>query len=1321
MPSNPKSVDDMLDTTVDGRYRIISHLGTGGMGVVYRAWDDRQGIPVVVKIPKKVLLEDPKFAERFNREVRLLHGLKHPHVVPIFDVGQYDGVPFVVLRFLPGGSLSNRRLRDESGTVRANPPGMLHLWLPGIANALDYIHSQGVVHRDVKPANIFFDAFWTAYLGDFGIAKVVEESDVFDKEHTLTATHMGIGTQEYMAPEQFMPKAVVDGRSDQYALAVVVYEMLAAKRPFTGATTNLIVEVLTHRAPPLTSQRRDLPVSLASAVHRSLAKSPAERFPTCREFVADALRDVPPMEDEPGVARLLCPNCSNLLRLPLEAAGQKGKCPKCRTEMKVAQDLGSLWLLEEARRQRRFSEKALQSKEESVSFDLPEGSDHEVLEVFRPLSNSTLIDKPQYRRPQLVFLQIVISGLAVAIIVFAAAWYSLRSGFDEPSTQMVDGEAIYSLAVEKCFILGNWRDGLPLMAASGPPECRYVAKIEISLRRQRSFSRQDVVDLAKLWWEIAAKAYLVGSPTAENSIRKHVLEVLGLGGVTADDPALQRWLGQDGEFARFYEFHAQPDSASEITDKALLQQMNSGTAARPPRLGVNDKGKEETVDYALKWFLSHQAADGSWGFDLKGSPGCNGQCPGGGTYPDRGGATAMAVLAFLGRGYTHKEGPYKEAIRSGIQYLAGLAESGDGAIYREGSHPLFVQGFATLALTECYSQTSDGELAVPAQMALNCIVKMQDANTGGWSFGPRHESDTVATTLQLMAIRSGLADDLQVDPQAIEKAVGFLDGMFATYSAAPRSPGLEDGQGRQAVAALLGYMCVGLNRNHSVFQDGVDSLLEAGPSGDMFHNYYTTQVMHHLGDRGDVERWTSWIKRTKKKLLEEKCADGHETGSWRQSDEGDEIIDGGRLYSTALATMTLEVYYRHLPIYRSDVFELPLWFEPNLQEPQSPKQPTGELGELVERENAPETSPASVQQADQSAKRRKPGSVDSLLGRRARASEIAAASGGGGDTEQAVDRSLKWILQHQMPDGGWSFDMKECPSCGGKCSGSGVSRAKDRTGATALALLPFLGRGYTHREGPHKVQIKRGITFLAQRAVAGKGRAYDGNGNLYSQGLAGIALSECYAMSQDNRLAAPAQLALNFIMQSQDPVGGGWRYDPRQPGDTSASGWQIMALKAGHTAALQVNLLTVKKAVDFLNSVESENGARYGYTDASTPTAGRTAVGLLCRMYLGWKKDNPALQNGVNFLAKRGPTDDLYYDYYATQIMHHMKGEVWISWNKRMKEVLLKAQSTKDHEAGSWHEGFEKGHAAEAAGRLYSTSLATMILEVYYRHLPLDH
>jgi hypothetical protein len=335
---------------------------------------------------------------------------------------------------------------------------------------------------------------------------------------------------------------------------------------------------------------------------------------------------------------------------------------------------------------------------------------------------------------------------------------------------------------------------------------------------------------------------------------------------------------------------------------------------------------------------------------------------------------------------------------------------------------------------------------------------------------------------------------------------------------------------------------------------------------------------------------------------------------------------------------------------------------------------------------------------------------------RKNARKLAMKEGGGEDTEEAVDRALRWIAEHQMPDGGWSFELTKCPSCQGKCSHGGEGgHSKDRCGATALALLPFLGKGYTHREGPYKPQIERGISFLAALALKGKGYAGGaGGGNMYSQGLAGIALSECYAMSQDGRLAAPTQAALNFIMTAQDPVGGGWRYGPKQPGDTSAVGWQIMALKSGNMAYLQVNPLTIKKAVEFLDSVQEDDGAYYGYTTPAKK-ASTSAVGLLCRMYLGWKKDHPALQRGVEFLAKTGPTKDLYYNYYATQIMHHMEGDMWIAWNDKMKGMLLKLQSNKDHEAGSWADGFG-GHGP---GRLYHTTLATMILEVYYRHLPI--
>jgi hypothetical protein len=366
-----------------------------------------------------------------------------------------------------------------------------------------------------------------------------------------------------------------------------------------------------------------------------------------------------------------------------------------------------------------------------------------------------------------------------------------------------------------------------------------------------------------------------------------------------------------------------------------------------------------------------------------------------------------------------------------------------------------------------------------------------------------------------------------------------------------------------------------------------------------------------------------------------------------------------------------------------------------------------------------ETAPASDMMASIGAVG---GKGSGLGGRKAgKTGQIAAASGGGKDTETAVDNALKWLIQHQLPDGGWSFDLTKCPSCQGACSHSATDAGigGERCGATSMALLPFLGRGYTHREGPYKQQLNAGLAFLAQMAVKGQGKAYGRGGNMYSQGLAGIVLSEAYAMTQDNQLAMPAQLTLNYIMNAQDPVGGGWRYTPKQPGDTSAVGWQIMALKSGHMAFLQVNPLTIKKAIGFLDSVQEDEGAFYGYDQPAKNNVSTTAVGLLCRMYLGWKKDHPALQRGVAALAKRGPISHLYFDYYATQVMHHMEGDMWIAWNDKMKGMLLKTQSKTGHEAGSWWEGVEQDHGAKVAGRLYCTSLATLILEVYYRHMPI--
>jgi hypothetical protein len=267
-------------------------------------------------------------------------------------------------------------------------------------------------------------------------------------------------------------------------------------------------------------------------------------------------------------------------------------------------------------------------------------------------------------------------------------------------------------------------------------------------------------------------------------------------------------------------------------------------------------------------------------------------------------------------------------------------------------------------------------------------------------------------------------------------------------------------------------------------------------------------------------------------------------------------------------------------------------------------------------------------------------------------------------------------------------------------------------------LFPFLGAGQTHLVGKYRDTVARGLRWLVENQEAdGDLRAgASGNSGMYAHGQATIVLCEAYAMTHDKGLHEPAQAAINYIAYAQDPVGGGWRYEERQKGDTSVVGWQIMALKSGHMAYLRVPPVTVQKAVQFLDAVQANSGANYGYTGPGEGLA-TTAIGLLCRMHLGWKKDNPSLERGVQWLSNRGPSQgNMYYNYYATQVMRHWGRGPWRKWNAVMQKRLIDTQAKTGHEAGSWH--FKHGHANQG-GRLYNTAMAAMTLEVEYRVLPI--
>lgn len=335
---------------------------------------------------------------------------------------------------------------------------------------------------------------------------------------------------------------------------------------------------------------------------------------------------------------------------------------------------------------------------------------------------------------------------------------------------------------------------------------------------------------------------------------------------------------------------------------------------------------------------------------------------------------------------------------------------------------------------------------------------------------------------------------------------------------------------------------------------------------------------------------------------------------------------------------------------------------------------------------------------------------------------MVKAGGGNDASEAAVAAALKWFAQHQNEDGSWNFDHRVGP-CQGRCGDPGA-KSKATLAATGMALLPFLGAGQTPKQGQYKQQVAAGLYYLGsnmEMTPHGGDMTEHGEGAMYGHGIASIALCEAYAMTHDKQLQAPAQAALNFIMYAQDPVGGGWRYSPRQAGDTSVVGWQVMALKSGHLGFLTVKPETVKGAIKFLNAVQADGGSQYGY---DRPGAGpaTTAVGLLCRMYLGWEHDKPELERGVLRLAKQGPTlGNMYFSYYATQVLHQFDGPdgpMWKEWNTKMRDSLVASQAKKGHEAGSWF--FKPGdHGSDAGGRLYCTSMATMTLEIYYRYMPI--
>jgi tRNA A-37 threonylcarbamoyl transferase component Bud32 len=259
-----------------GRYRLEAPLGYGGMAEVYRATDTKLVRTVAVKVILATHAAEEHFVERFLREARMVASLEHPNILPVYDFGEENGVPFLVMPYLPGGSL---RERLKAGPA---PLAVAAAWIAQLAGALDAAHAAGVLHRDVKPANVLLGKDDRLFLADFGIAKVLEN------QTGLTATGVMVGTPVYMAPEQAQGHPA-SRATDRYALAVVAYEILAGRPPFEGESALSLMHQHVSAPPPVLSTRvGGLPAGLDAVLSQALAKDPAARPPTCRAL-ADAV------------------------------------------------------------------------------------------------------------------------------------------------------------------------------------------------------------------------------------------------------------------------------------------------------------------------------------------------------------------------------------------------------------------------------------------------------------------------------------------------------------------------------------------------------------------------------------------------------------------------------------------------------------------------------------------------------------------------------------------------------------------------------------------------------------------------------------------------------------------------------------------------------------------------------------------------------------------------------------------------------------------------------------------------------------------------
>ena len=321
-----------------------------------------------------------------------------------------------------------------------------------------------------------------------------------------------------------------------------------------------------------------------------------------------------------------------------------------------------------------------------------------------------------------------------------------------------------------------------------------------------------------------------------------------------------------------------------------------------------------------------------------------------------------------------------------------------------------------------------------------------------------------------------------------------------------------------------------------------------------------------------------------------------------------------------------------------------------------------------------------------------------------RREEVLREMGGSPETEAAVLAALEWLKRNQESNGSWRGD----------------TRVRVDTALTGLALMCFLAADHTHlKPGPYQETVQRGLDWLtSQQAPSG---SLLGRETMYSHGIASIALAEAYGMTGDPTLRDAVDRAITFIVDARNTTAGGWRYAPRQAGDTSVLGWQVMALKSAQRAGLDVPELAFDHARDWVEKVGQHSPpGRYAYQPNRRPTPPMSAEAMFVLQLIGEDSNSWDMSETVEYLLRNKPDwqadANTYYWYYATLALFQYHGDQWDQWNETLKDQLIANQVTRGRDAGSWP---PNDQWATVGGRVYQTAICTLSLEVYYRYVPL--